>query len=548
MANNSTDSAERTSTLRPRTVLVVGGGPAGLVTLRNLVGRSKGQFDRVLLVERRDDVGGIWYQDEPIIPSANPTTAMNKPQWPSPAYPGLIGNVLPRFLAFSESPFPETREHPHQPFPTLAETYEYLRAFAEPYIEQGIIQLNTEVMRIEEMPEKKGWKVRTRDWSMCDDNDGMPLQTEEIWDAVAVCAGYYDKPNWPDTEGLDMVRKRGLALHAKWWNGPDGYEGKKAVIIGNANSSNDIATQLAPVAQPPVYRSMRRPPASWFPTLPDPRIQNVGAITKYVLQPAEETDEGMNLEKVTVILQDGSEIKDVDVVILGTGYCPHPEFVHILPIPVDDTAKVSIPANAPETKFNNKPVSSTVSLMSYTTPILPQFRRIPFLHRHMLYSYNPSLAFIGAILAMTPFIVADVASTWLTLAWLGEVSYPDSVDERLAFDRERIAQVVKMLDAPLAGGPVADRNGSTQNSTESSAQLDPPSSFVTYSFLGPGDSENGGKGGEAEYANDLRDDIVRARPDLNAVLPTWDEEAIKSRTEMYPTKYEALKWAQIHCV
>ncbi|KAJ3722062.1 hypothetical protein DFJ43DRAFT_1093789 [Lentinula guzmanii] len=518
MGDNLTESVSSPSFTQPRSILVIGGGPAGLVTLRNLIERSNDKFEQVELVERRDDVGGVWYQDEPTISSVNPSGAINKPQWPSPAYPGLIGNVLPRFLAFSEYPFPESPDHLHQPFPTVEETYEYLRGFAERYIERGVVRLNTEVMRVEEIPARKGWKVRIRDWGVCDDNDGMPEEREERWDAVVVCAGYYDKPNWPNTEGLDLVRKRGLALHAKWWNGPEGYEGKKAIIIGNANSSNDIASQLAPVAQTPVYRSIRRPPAPWFPSLSDSRIKNVGAVKKYILQPAEETEEGMMLEKMTVVLQDGTEIKDVDVVILGTGYCPNPEFVHVLP------------------HENEK--ESTVSLMSYTNPILPQLRRIPFLHRHILYAYNPSLAFIGAILAMTPFIVADVASTWLTLAWLGEVSYPQTIDGRLAFDRERIIQVEKMLEVPLPA-------------TTTDANADPPpSSFITYAFLGPGDTgtNESGKGGEAEYANGLRDDIVSARPDLDAVLPTWDAEAIKARTEMYPTKYEALKWAQMHCV
>lgn len=45
--------------IRPRSVLVVGGGAAGLVTLRNLA--ERGKFDRVALVERRDDVGGVWH-------------------------------------------------------------------------------------------------------------------------------------------------------------------------------------------------------------------------------------------------------------------------------------------------------------------------------------------------------------------------------------------------------------------------------------------------------------------------------------------------------
>lgn len=121
------------------------------------------------------------YQDEQVFPSTN-TSTINKPQWPSPAYPGLVGNVLPEFLSFSCKPFPKTPNDPHQPFPTLLETYQYLRAFAKPYIENGQIRLNTEVLRVEELPQKKGWKVRIRDWSECENNEGLPLESDEIWD------------------------------------------------------------------------------------------------------------------------------------------------------------------------------------------------------------------------------------------------------------------------------------------------------------------------------------------------------------------------------
>lgn len=41
-----------------RRVLVIGGGPCGLVTLRNLLERAA--FDDVQLVERRDNIGGVW--------------------------------------------------------------------------------------------------------------------------------------------------------------------------------------------------------------------------------------------------------------------------------------------------------------------------------------------------------------------------------------------------------------------------------------------------------------------------------------------------------
>ena len=43
----------------PKSVLIIGGGPCGLVTLRNLI--ERGDFERVELVERRDDIGGVWY-------------------------------------------------------------------------------------------------------------------------------------------------------------------------------------------------------------------------------------------------------------------------------------------------------------------------------------------------------------------------------------------------------------------------------------------------------------------------------------------------------
>lgn len=47
-----------TASVHPKRILVIGGGPTGLVALRNLT--ERGEFERVELVERRDDVGGVW--------------------------------------------------------------------------------------------------------------------------------------------------------------------------------------------------------------------------------------------------------------------------------------------------------------------------------------------------------------------------------------------------------------------------------------------------------------------------------------------------------
>ena len=91
-----------------------------------------------------------------------------------------------------------------------------------------MIRLNAEVVRLEEVPRGGGWKVVVRDW-----NEGAEgKEVEESWDAVVVANGWYDNPVWPETDGLEEVRKRGLARHAKWWRGPEECEGKVSVLSG----------------------------------------------------------------------------------------------------------------------------------------------------------------------------------------------------------------------------------------------------------------------------------------------------------------------------
>src|SRR6266545_5048262 len=147
----------------PRRVLVIGGGPTGLISLRNLI--ERGKFEHVELWERRDDVGGVWYldPDEPHHPKS--PKPIETPKWPSPAYKGLLGNVLPEFLSFSEFPFPEPPSTPHQPFPSLVETHGYLRAFAEPFLRAERIKLNREVVSVVECEGEGGWKVTFRNWN-----------------------------------------------------------------------------------------------------------------------------------------------------------------------------------------------------------------------------------------------------------------------------------------------------------------------------------------------------------------------------------------------
>ena len=204
-------------------------------------------------------------------------------------------------------------------------------------------------------------------------------------------------------------------------------------------------------------------------------------MAKYILKSTPEGD------KIDVKLTDGTDILDIDMVQVGTGYKPYPEFIHVLQ-PGDET-------------------QHTPLISESTIP-----HRIPSLHRLILYARNPSLAFVGAPMAFTPFTIADVVSTWLALAWLGETSYPDTVEGRLVFEKERLATVEKRR-----------------------AGMDNPSSLMVYSVLG---------GDEQEYARALKADVVTARPELAAVLPEWNDERTKVREAMHKTNYDALEYAR----
>ncbi|KAJ7821288.1 hypothetical protein B0H13DRAFT_2682108 [Mycena leptocephala] len=309
----------------PRRILIVGGGPRGLAALRNL--GERGQIDEVVRAE---------YLEDPPKPDAPRT----RPYWHHPF------------------PEPESRIHP---YPSLADTYAYLRHFAAPFLASGKIRLSTEVVWVDELPDARGWSVTTRDWRAGKDG----AVRVEVWDAVVVATSWYDFPAWPeDTPRLAEALAAGLATHAQTWHGPVGYDGKRVVVVGNANSSNDIAAQLKPVAKTPVYRSIRRQGLRRFAFLPDPRVVDFPPIVRYIVK---------SPKKLDLELLDGSTLTDTDAVVLGTGYSA---------------------ASAPFVRVLNSPSASATQSQTLTplTSAHTSPPRIPGLHNYIVYAPTPTLS------------------------------------------------------------------------------------------------------------------------------------------------------------
>lgn len=322
--------------------------------------------------------------------------------------------------------------------------------------------------------------VVIKDWS------GGGVEKEELWDAVVVATVWFDNPHFPNIDGLDTIMKAGKARHAISWAGPSGYEGKRVVVIGNANSANDMAAQLVPVAQLPVYRSTRR--VSIFPSLPDDRIEDVGPVMRYEYCPI--------ADKVIVHLQTRS-IQDVDYVLFGTGYYPDMPYLRVIEPNHENTLETG---NTTTAAHGRQHISFT------GRGIEPA--RIPSFFRQILYARNPTLAFIGAIVSFTPFAFSDLTSTWLSLVWSGRIWMPDSIQDRLQDEQERLKTLHELR-----------------------SQTDNPSDLVSFHFLGQF---------ELPYAKLARAEIVQASPDLEDVLAKWDDEQDGRRFAMYATKLDSL--------
>jgi hypothetical protein len=207
----------------------------------------------------------------------------------------------------------------------------------------------------------------------------------------------------------------------------------------------------------------------------------VGPVSRYI-------QKGVN--KFDAVLTDGTTLRDLDYVYCGTGYKPLSNFIHVL----DEAGVDHIPFTSDK--------------------VYPY--RVPNLHRLAMYAHNPSLAFIGAPMVFTPFTVADVVSSWLALAWRGEVPYPDTPKERLVYERERLRKIAKIC-----------------------SEMENPTSFLTFSVMAAD---------EQGYAASFREEVVKARPELDAVLPIWNDEKTEAREAMFKTKYYALEYARDHPV
>ena len=76
----------------------------------------------------------------------------------------------------------------------------------------------------------------TKEWEVVVERDGKEIVLRPK--QLVLATGMSAKPNLPKFKGME--RFRGVQHHSSQHPGPDGYSGRKAVVIGSNNSAHDI--------------------------------------------------------------------------------------------------------------------------------------------------------------------------------------------------------------------------------------------------------------------------------------------------------------------
>ena len=199
-------------------VAVIGAGPAGLATGRELLRKG---FSNFTIFDALDAPGGTWRLH---------------------SYPGLACDVWAHSYTFSYAPNPDwTASFVEQP-----EIQAYLARCATQFGLDPHIQLNTRI-RSAHYQSGGSWLLRTE--------AGDTVE----FDVVINAMGNQHTPQFPDVPGMDLFT--GDSWHGTRWNHDVDLRGKRVAIVGSAASAVQIVPEVAKVAG---HLSVLQRSANWI--------------------------------------------------------------------------------------------------------------------------------------------------------------------------------------------------------------------------------------------------------------------------------------------
>ena len=187
-------------------IVIIGAGFGGLAAAIELKKRG---FDDLVVLEKADDVGGVWREN---------------------TYPGAACDVPSPFYSYSFEPNPRW---PHR-FSRQPAILDYIRDVADKYDVRRHIRFGAEVTAARFDEDDRRWRIALADGET------------EIADVLVPAVGQLSLPSYPDIPGRDTFA--GPAFHSAEWRHDVDLTGKRVAVIGTGAS----AVQFVPEIQPSV--------------------------------------------------------------------------------------------------------------------------------------------------------------------------------------------------------------------------------------------------------------------------------------------------------
>ncbi|KAL4894520.1 hypothetical protein BDV59DRAFT_175632 [Aspergillus ambiguus] len=373
-----------------RRVAVIGAGPAGLSAVKYLL--AENYFEKIDVFEKRSSVGGVWNytpgalkQGLPTpVPQLDPNFAVEKPTWQpvdgadeteavfiSPIYRTLDTNIPKELMAYGEKQFPSKS----QVLPPFWVVKQYLEEYAADI--RDLINFETEVVDARQNPPPVGgWRITTR-------NLRTDTTVTNSYDAVVAASGHFDIPYMPDISGIKQWNEHfpGIICHSRLFDSPEGFRGKKVVVVGSSASAVDIGNQINAVSKGRVLVSQRR--KSYLMTNDAVRATDPMEFPEIVeFLPPSQHDRAIRFE-------DGRVETEIDSIVFCTGY-----------------------------------LYSFPYLSCLDPPIITDGRRVLNTYQHLFYIYNTSLVFPVLTQRVIPFPLAENQAAVFARVWAGRLRLP----------------------------------------------------------------------------------------------------------------------------